>query len=123
VPGTEVLAVEITGKERFRVYVDHPAGVDHALCQRVTEALRSYLDVYSIEVSSPGAERPLRTPAHFRQAVGRTVRLKTPEDKLSGQVVSVDDRVVQIQKGSEPVAIPYEQIVRANLIDEGWGNT
>jgi len=127
VPGAEVLAVEITGKERICVYVDHPAGVDHALCERVTDALRSYLDTYSIEVSSPGSERPLRTPAHFRQAVGRTVRLKTPEDRLRGQVVAVDERAVQIQagqvqEGSDIVAIPYERIVRANLIDEGWGN-
>ncbi len=126
-PGAEVLAVEITGKERICVYVDHPAGVDHALCERVTDALRSYLDTYSIEVSSPGSERPLRTPAHFRQAVGRTVRLKTPEDRLRGQVVAVDERAVQIQagqvqEGSDIVAIPYERIVRANLIDEGWGN-
>ena len=44
IPGVEVLALELTGKERFCVFVDHPQGVDHALCERVTESLRGYLD-------------------------------------------------------------------------------
>ena len=74
-PGVEVLALELTGKERFCVYVDHPQGVDHALCERVTDVLRPYLDTYSVEVSSPGFDRPLRTRAHFERAVGRLGRL------------------------------------------------
>ena len=53
-PGVEVLALELKGKERFCVFVDHPKGVDHALCERVTAVLRPYLDTYSVEVSSPG---------------------------------------------------------------------
>src|ERR671933_1740863 len=76
-PGVEVLALELTGKERFCVYVDHPQGVDHALCERVTDVLRPYLDEYTVEVSSPGFDRPLRTRAHFERVVGRTVRVKT----------------------------------------------
>src|SRR6476620_823012 len=76
-PGVEVLALELTGKERLRVYVDHPQGVDHALCARVTNVLRPYLEQYSVEVSSPGLDRPLRTRAHFERAVGRNVKLKT----------------------------------------------
>src|ERR1700686_3997474 len=85
-PGAEVLALEVTGKERFCVYVDHPAGVDHALCERVTAVLRPYLDRYSVEVSSPGIERPLRTREHFERAVGRRVRLKTGTGRSSGEV-------------------------------------
>jgi ribosome maturation factor RimP len=76
-PGVEVLALELTGKDRFRVFVDHPQGVNHALCERVTGVLRPYLDEYGVEVSSPGFDRPLRTRAHFERAVGRTVRVKT----------------------------------------------
>jgi ribosome maturation factor RimP len=120
-PGTEVLALEITGKERFCIFVDHPDGVDHALCERVTNVLRPYLDRYTVEVSSPGVERPLRTPAHFARAVGKTVRLKTGDLRFRGEVVTAGERAVQILKGSEPVDIPYEEIVRANLVDEGWG--
>src|SRR5947208_3521495 len=72
-PGVEVLAVELASPDRFVVYVDHPAGVDHALCARVTDVLRDYLREYAVDVSSPGAERPLRTPAHFASVVGRRV--------------------------------------------------
>jgi len=118
-PGVDVLALELTGKERFTVYVDHPQGVDHALCERVTTVLRPYLDTYTVEVSSPGFERPLRTRDHFVRAVGRPVRVKTETGRARGQVVSAGERAVQIAADGEPLDIPYEQIVRANLIDEG----
>ena len=120
-PEVEVLALEITGRERFRVYVDHPAGVDHALCERVTDVLRDYLREYSVEVSSPGLERPLRTREHFRSVEGRRVRVKTAAGaKVRGEVVTAGERSFQLVNGSgEPVDIPYDEIVRANLIDEG----
>ncbi len=121
-PGTEVLAVEFTGKERFCVFVDHPNGVDHSLCERVTNTLRSYLDQYSVEVSSPGFDRPLRTREHFVRAVGRNVRVKTETSRVRGEVVAAGERAVQIRKGTgdaEPLDISYDEIVRANMIDEG----
>jgi len=77
VPGTEVLAVELLGPERFCVYIDHPKGVDHALCERVTRELDDYRRNYTVDVSSPGIDRPLRKPAHFGRFVGRTVKLRT----------------------------------------------
>jgi ribosome maturation factor RimP len=119
-PEVEVLALEITGRERFRVYVDHPAGVDHALCERVTGVLRPYLDRYSVEVSSPGLGRPLRTRTHFERAVGRTVRLRTEERRLRGAVASAGVRSLTLDTGTgDPVEIPYDAIVRANLVEEG----
>ena len=118
-PGVEVLALELTGKDRFCVFVDHPQGVDHALCERVTESLRSYLDEYTVEVSSPGFERPLRTKEHFARALGKSVRIKTQTSRARGEVVSAGERAVQVQNGVGPVDIPYDEIVRANLIDEG----
>ena len=118
-PGVEVLALELNGKERFCVYVDHPQGVDHALCERVTDVLRPYLDTYSVEVSSPGFDRPLRTRAHFERAVGRNVRVKTETRKARGEVLAAGERSVRIQGGPNAADIPYEEIVRANLIDEG----
>ena len=120
-PGVEVLAVELTGRERFCVYVDQPGGVDHALCERVSGLLRSYTDRYSVEVSSPGLERPLRTREHFRRAEGRHVRVKTAGGtRARGEVVTAGERSFQLVNGSgEPVDIPYDDVVRANLIDEG----
>src|SRR3954452_9761186 len=90
-PGVEVLALEITGRERFCVYVDAPGGVDHALCERVSGVLRPYNDRYSIEVSSPGIERPLRTREHFERAVGRRVRLKTETARLRGETTAAKE--------------------------------
>ncbi len=118
-PGVDVLALEFTGKERFCVFIDHPQGVDHALCERVSSVLRDYLDRYSVEVSSPGFDRPLRTRAHFERALGRRVRVKTSSARARGEVLAAGERAVQIKTGDEPTEIPYDDIVRANLIQEG----
>ncbi|HEY8104197.1 MAG TPA: hypothetical protein VIE18_06750 [Gaiellaceae bacterium] len=119
-PGVEVLAVELASPTRFTVFVDHANGVDHGLCARVTDVLRDYLREYAVDVSSPGIERPLRKPEHFRNAVGRTVTLRTPQRKrLKGAVVSAGDRSVVVQSGEDTIEIPYEQVVRGNLVYEG----
>jgi len=118
-PGVEVLALELTGKERFCVYVDHARGVDHALCQRVTDVLRPYLDQYSVEVSSPGFDRPLRTKAHFERVVGRAVKVKTQSGKARGEVLAAGERSFRLRNGADATDIPYDEIVRANLIYEG----
>ena len=124
-PGVEVLAVELTGRDRFTVFIDHPSGVDHRLCERVTELLRPYLRTFAVDVSSPGIERPLRKPAHFSGAEGRRVALRTSNEidgrtRFRGELVVAGDRAVSVSTGANgTVDIPYEQIVRANLIDEG----
>jgi ribosome maturation factor RimP len=112
------------GPERMTVYVDHPQGVDHALCERVTNVLRGYLDRYTLEVSSPGIERPLRKPAHFRVAVGRKVALRIDQpiegrSRFRGELVGAGDRALELRAGEETIEIPYDAIVRGNLIDEG----
>jgi ribosome maturation factor RimP len=123
VPGAEVLALELSGPDRFTVFVDHPKGVDHALCARVTDVLREYLREYAIDVSSPGIERPLRKPAHFERAVGRKVQLRTASDiagrkKFKGELKQVGSTAVTVGVEGADVEIPYDAIVRGNLIDE-----
>ena len=119
-PGVDVLALELTGRERFCVYVDAPGGVDHALCEQVSGLLRPFLDRYSVEVSSPGPERPLRRREHFARAEGRRVRVKTAAGRVRGTVAAAGERSFRLVNGTgEPVDIPYDAIVRANLIDEG----
>jgi ribosome maturation factor RimP len=123
-PGVEVLAVEMGGPERMTVYVDHPQGVDHALCERVTSVLSGYLDRYKVEVSSPGLERPLRKPAHFRGAVGHKVALRIDQpiegrSRFRGELVNAGDRALELRADDETFEIPYDAIVRGNLIDEG----
>jgi ribosome maturation factor RimP len=124
-PGVEVLAVELSGPERFTVFIDHPTGVDHALCERVTGLLRGYLDRYTVDVSSPGIERPLRTPAHFRTAIGRKVAVRTEQElngrkRFRGVVVAADTAGLALDGADgERTTIPYDAIVRGNLVDEG----
>lgn len=119
-PGVDVLAVELQTPSRFRVYIDHADGVDHALCARVTDLLRDYLREYSVEVSSPGVDRPLRRQEHFEAAVGRRIQLRTGGRKLRGKVLAADEQSVKVAASDgAQTEIPYTEIVRANLIDEG----
>jgi ribosome maturation factor RimP len=122
-PAVEVLAVELNGPERFCVYIDHAEGVDHALCERVTDVLRDYLRDYSIDVSSPGVERPVRTREHFERVVGRRVTLRTSSEvegrrRFRGEVKDARERAVTVAVDGNEVDIPYDAIVRGNLIDE-----
>ena len=112
--GVEVLAVELQSPDHFTVYVDHPGGVDHALCAKVTDVLRDYLREYAVDVSSPGTQRPLRKPEHFAGAVGHRIKLRTRERRLTGALVSADAQSITVDETD----IPYDEIVRANLIDE-----
>jgi ribosome maturation factor RimP len=123
IPGVEVLALELSGPERFTVYIDHPQQVDHALCARVTDVLRPYLREYTVDVSSPGIERPLRTPAHFERAIGRKVALRTSTDidgrkRFKGEVVGATPAAIRVATDGDEYEIPYDTIVRGNLIEE-----
>jgi ribosome maturation factor RimP len=69
-PEVELIALEQPGNDALRLYIDHPDGVDLALCERVTNELRDLLTRYSLEVSSPGLDRPLTKPEHFRRFLG-----------------------------------------------------
>jgi ribosome maturation factor RimP len=123
IPGVEVLALELSGPERFTVFIDHPVRVDHALCARVTDVLHSYLREYTVDVSSPGVERPLRTPAHFERAIGKRVSLKTSTDvggrkRFKGEVVGTTSSALRVATAGDEYEIPYDAIVRGNLIEE-----
>jgi ribosome maturation factor RimP len=122
-PGVEVLALELVSPTRFCVYVDHPEGVDHALCSRVTDLLREYLREYTVDVSSPGTARPLRKPQHFAGVVGRRVSLRTAQpvagrSKFKGEVTEAGADGLGVSVEGANVQIPYDAIVRGNLIDE-----
>jgi ribosome maturation factor RimP len=121
-PEVEVLSCEPVGAERLRLFIDHPEGVDLALCERVTGHLRDLLVDYSIEVSSPGPERPLTKPDHFRRFIGRRarVRLREPRDghrSYTGELVGASDDEVTVAAEDGVVAIPYSEINRSNLVE------
>ena len=125
VSGVDVLAVELLSPSRFCVYIDHPEGVDHALCQRVTRALDAFRSEYTIDVSSPGLQRPLRRRAHFQDVVDRRVSIRMSDaisgkSRFRGVVVDAGIEAVTLETAETgEIRIPYEAIVRANLIDEG----
>jgi ribosome maturation factor RimP len=124
-PEVEVLVVERVGADRLRLFIDHPDGVSLALCERVTAHLGELLSEYSLEVSSPGPQRPLTKPDHFRRFIGRRarVRLREPRDghkSFTGELVGASDDEVTVAAEDGLVAIAYSEINRSNLL-EGEG--
>jgi ribosome maturation factor RimP len=122
-PEVELIALEQPGTEALRLYIDHPGGVDLALCERVTNHLRDLLSRYSLEVSSPGLDRPLTKPEHFRRFRGRRVRVRTQEAiegrrNFTGTLADADERVVRVEESGNAVEIPLSGIRRSNLVPE-----
>jgi ribosome maturation factor RimP len=122
-PAIEVIAVERPAAETLRLYVDHPEGVDLGLCERVTNELRDLLEAWSLEVSSPGADRLLTKPEHFRRFVGRRVRVRTRDAiagrrNFTGTLAGADESAVRLEEGTEAVTIPLAGIRRTNLVPD-----
>jgi len=126
-PEVEVLFAERVGADRLRLFIDHPDGVSLALCERVTAHLRELLSEYSLEVSSPGPQRPLTKPDHFRRFIGRRarVRLREPRDghkSFTGELVGASEDEVTVAAEDGLVAIAYSEINRSNLMPEAAGS-
>ena len=131
-PDVEVLAVEMGGGHRspiLRIFLDRSDGVDLELCARVTRHLRDLLRDYTVEVSSPGPERPLTKLEHYRRFMGRRVRIRTREaiegrSDFKGELIGADDRGVALAGEWGTVTIPHERIRRSNLVKQApTGNT
>jgi ribosome maturation factor RimP len=119
-PEVEVLLAELAGTT-LRLFIDHPDGVTLSLCERVTGHLGDYRERYSLEVSSPGQDRPLTKPQHYTRFLGRRARVRLREaaeghKQLTGELVGASERDVTIAAGDGIVTIPYEHIVRSNLV-------
>ena len=119
-PDVEVLLAEVSGST-LRLFIDHPEGVTLALCERVSGQLNDYRDRYSLEVSSPGTDRPLTKPQHYSRFLGRhaRVRLRDARDghrSVTGELVGASDQEITIAADDGVVTIPYDQIARSNLI-------
>jgi ribosome maturation factor RimP len=122
-PSLELIALEQPAAETLRLYIDHPGGVDLALCETVTGELRDLLEAWSLEVSSPGVDRPLTKPEHFRRFLGRRVKVQTHEAiggqrNFTGTLADADDETVFVAAESGSVRIPFAGIRRSNLIPD-----
>ena len=122
-PDVEVLLAELVGGHTLRLFNDHPDGVSLDLCERVTHELADVRERYALEVSSPGIERPLTKPAHFRRFLGRRARVRTRDARdghksFTGELVGASDEEVTIAATTGVIAIPYADIHRSNLVEE-----
>jgi ribosome maturation factor RimP len=120
-PEVEVLLAEVAPAGTLRLFIDHPAGVTLELCERVSALLTEYRDRYSLEVSSPGQDRPLTKPQHYTRFLGRHARVRLREARdghrsVTGELVGASDNDVTIAAQEGVVTIPYEQIARSNLV-------
>ncbi|MGI8661054.1 MAG: ribosome maturation factor RimP [Thermoleophilaceae bacterium] len=120
-PAVELLACQRVAAERLRLTIDHPDGVDLGLCERVTKELAQLREQYAIEVSSPGPERPLTKPDHFRRFIGRRARVRTRlaragHRSFTGELVGASDAEVTVAADIGVVSIPYTEIAASNLI-------
>ena len=130
-PQIEVLLAEVLGGNVLRVFIDHPDGVTLQLCERVSSELSGLRERYALEVSSPGSERPLTKPAHFRRFVGHRARVRTRHERpagplessprarsFTGELVGASEQEVTLAAGEGVIAIPYAEIRRSNLVEE-----
>jgi ribosome maturation factor RimP len=120
-PEVEVLLAEVASNGTLRLFIDHPDGVTLALCERVSGLLNEYRDRYSLEVSSPGQDRPLTKPQHYTRYLGRHARVRLREARdghqsVTGELVGASENDVTIAAQEGVVTIPYEQIARSNLV-------
>jgi ribosome maturation factor RimP len=115
------------GSARVVLYIDRPEGVGLDDCERVSREVSALLDVedpiptaYTLEVSSPGFDRVLRTSAHFARFVGSRVliELVAPRDgrrRYTGTLQSVQDSGIVVEVDKAKVEVPFGEIARARL--------
>ena len=129
----ELVILEEAGSRRqkiVRLYIDHPAGVTHDLCARVSGVVGRALDeadafqgAYSLEVSSPGIERPLRKRSHFEAQLGKRIYVKTrvpvEGSKIwQGTLLEVGTDEIVVQEAGREARIPLGEVASAHLIYE-----
>lgn len=132
--GYELVGVERHGGSRsalLRVYIDRDGGVSVDDCAAVSHQVSGVLDVenpvsghYTLEVSSPGLDRPLFLPAHFERFRGHKVRLKllrpteSGSRKLTGEIRAVDGQTVRLDVDGNVYDLSLEQIDSARLVPQ-----
>jgi ribosome maturation factor RimP len=122
-PEVDVLLAEVVGDSLVRLFIDHPDGVTLAVCERVTGHLGAVRERYALEVSSPGPDRPLTKPDHFRRFMGARAWVGTCDHppgprSLTGELVGASDDELTLAADDGVVTIPYTAIQRSNLLGD-----
>ena len=122
------LDAHVGGQGLLRVYIDQDAGIDLSDCERVSRQLSVFLDVedplpgqYVLEVSSPGSDRPLRTPQHYQKFQGHeaVIRLRVPRDgrrKLTGRLLEPEGETVLLEVEGRNWRLELTEIESAHLV-------
>lgn len=127
--GIEIVTVEIVGAKKaptIRVYIDTPHGVAfdeltsaQVWINEIMDELDPFPGAYTLEISSPGIDRPLRTPEHFRRFIGEKVFVKAREQNgrgaWTGTLLDMRDDTVVLEVDGAAVYIPFDSIKRAHL--------
>ena len=130
--GYELVMVELTGagSKTLRVYIDSPGGIVLDDCEMVSRQVSTLLDVddpisgeYALEVSSPGLDRPLAKPEHFRRAEGNMVRIRMIRSHLgrrnfTGLLKCVSGEGAVVEVDGEEYELAYNDMDRARLVSE-----
>ena len=122
-PDVELLSVEQAGGGTLRILIDRPEGVTLETCQKVTEILTPLREQFALEVSSPGPNRPLTRPDHYRRFEGRRATVKTGVEiegrkTFTGTIMEAGEDEVTIGCDDQLIRIPLENVVRSNLAPE-----
>ncbi len=122
-PDVEVLLAEVAQGARVRLFIDHRDGVSLELCERVSAHLLPIRERFALEVSSPGVDRPLTKPSHFRRFLGRRARVRirgehAGQRSFTGELVGATESAVTIADPNGVVSIDYANIKRSNLVGE-----
>jgi ribosome maturation factor RimP len=125
-PDVELVDVVLRGGRQPAVtlFIDRPTGVDLDLCTTVSGALDDLRSTYTLEVSSPGLDRPLTRPSHFERAVGGVIAVRTEapvagRSNFRGLLVGASEGGIQIApEDGEPLDLAYQDIARANAVHQ-----
>jgi ribosome maturation factor RimP len=122
--------VPVSGHATLRIYIDKPEGVTVDDCANVSYEVSGILDVedpisgaYNLEISSPGLDRPLMSPAHFERYKGEIISVRTYEPimgrrKFKGPLVNVTADGIEMEVDGEVYEIPFDEIDKANLVPQ-----
>lgn len=131
--GYEFVGIEYNNNPKnsvLRIYIDHENGIGIDDCETVSREIAALLDVndpikghYNLEVSSPGLDRPLFTPAHYRQFAGNKVQINlfAPQDgrrKFSGPILGADEHRVSVEQDGSEVTLEFANIAKAKLVPD-----
>jgi len=122
----------VYGGGRLKITIDHVDGLDTQKLTKATRMISHELDMqdpvngtYTLEVTSPGVERPLRTPAHYVRSIGEQVaiKLKPNDEKLrrvKGELTAADDDSITVVTDDDTHTLSFDQIAKANTVFD-WG--